>query len=264
MRADITYVVIDTLNYELSAHALEKSQALFPLEKSIIFSDQTEPWNGRNVILIEKIQSVSDYNRIVFQLLPMQLETDYALFIQYDGYVMSGDLFSDQYLHWDYIGAPWPHHSQYDVGNGGFSLRSKKLVNAVQKFLLPSDYHSAEDIVICRYLRARLEDELGLKFAPHKIAEMFSFELKKPEFRTFGFHGIFNLPEVMLEDLDILFANLKPQSVAKFFRAFRNSCNELPHDGQKLFDKYCEENQSELLFHAKANVMKQCSKTHVM
>ena len=37
----------------------------------------------------------------------------------------------DDFLKWDYIGAPWPEHQNdntYGVGNGGFSLRSKSIM----------------------------------------------------------------------------------------------------------------------------------------
>ena len=50
--------------------------------------------------------------------------------------------------------------------NGGFSLRSKNLIRNIGKFLPADDLNRAEDAVICRYLRARLEmngDSIRLK-----------------------------------------------------------------------------------------------------
>ena len=81
MRDDISYVVIDTLNHALSSHALELSQKRFPLKNVIIYSDCAAHWNGREVIAIPEIESAKDYNEIVFYDLPLQLKTDYALFI---------------------------------------------------------------------------------------------------------------------------------------------------------------------------------------
>ena len=257
MRDDISYVVIDTLNHALSSHALELSQNRFPLKNVIIYSDCEAQWNGREVIAIPEIKSIKDYNKIVFYDLPRRLKTDYALFIQYDGFVLNGQLFSDQYLCWDYIGAPWPHYRDHCVGNGGFSLRSKKLIKNVKEFLLPADINAAEDVVICRYLRARLEDKWDLKFAPMKIAEMFSFEMVKPDFKTFGFHGLSNLPDVMKGDIQTLFHHIQPKSVSKFFRSFRNACERLPDDQRKLFYDYCAQHQSEMLRHAELNLNKQ-------
>jgi hypothetical protein len=264
MRSDITYVVIDTLNHTLSAQALERSNKRFPLENAIIFSDKADLWSGREIIEIPEIKSTKDYNSVLFFDLPKQLKTDFALFIQYDGFVLSGELFSEQYLNWDYIGAPWPHYSDFTVGNGGFSLRSKKLVNSIQKYLLPDDLNSAEDVVICRYLRARLEENDGLRFAPEKIAEMFSYEMRRPNFDTFGFHGLSNLPEVMVGEIEELFEYLQPQSVAKFFRSFSSACEKLPIDGKELFDQYCLRHQTEMLYHAKLNAKKQLRSERVL
>ena len=259
MRDDITYVVIDTVNHTLTARALEQSQKAFPLSRSLIFSDKEGIWCDKGLVRIPELKSVYDYNQVVFNILPKHLKTSYALMIQYDGYVLNGDLFSEQFLEWDFIGAPWPHHSVHKVGNGGFSLRSKRLIESVQKYLLPSDFNTAEDIVICRYLRSRLEDDLGIMFAPEQIAEMFSYEMRKPDFETFGFHGIFHLPELMQHEMNTLLNAVKPQSVSKFFRAFRDSCEKLPQREKDLFYDFCKKHMSELLFYAKSNAEKQIS-----
>ena len=264
MRSDITYVVIDTLNHPLSARALERSNDRFPLKNAIIFSDNADHWNGREIIKIPKIKSTKDYNSLIFFELPKQLKTDFALFIQYDGFVLSGELFSEQYLNWDYIGAPWPHYSEFTVGNGGFSLRSKKLLNTIKEYLIADDLRSAEDAVICRYHRARLEQNHGLRFAPEKIAEMFSYEMKKPDFDTFGFHGLFHLPELLVGEIEELFEYLQPQSVAKFFRSFSNACNNLPFHEKRLFSQYCLKHQTEMLYHAKLNAKRQSRSERVL
>ena len=264
MRDDISYVIIDTLNHALSSHALEMSQRRFPLQNVIIYSDRADCWNGRQIISIPEIRSARDYNKIIFFDLPVQIKTDYALFIQYDGFVLNGELFSEQFLHWDYIGAPWPHFTENNVGNGGFSLRSKKLIRKVQECLLPTDIDAAEDVVICRYLRARLEDRWNLKFAPAKIAEMFSYEMAKPDFNTFGFHGLSHLPVLMQNDIQTLFDNLQPKSVSKFFRSFRDACEKLPNPQRKFFYDFCMKHQSEMLRHAELNLEKQSSREQII
>ena len=56
-------------------------------------------------MLIPEIRSLKDYNKIVF-LSFQSTKTSHALMIQYDGYVLSGDRFSENFLSYDYIGAP--------------------------------------------------------------------------------------------------------------------------------------------------------------
>ena len=252
LRRDFTYVVIDTLNYELSAYALRKSQQEFATENVLVFSDDQTRWIENEIIRIPEIRTTADYNRVIFFELPKHLKTDYAIFIQYDGFVLSGAHFSKFFLNYDYIGAPWPHHQEFNVGNGGFSMRSARLVNAVQNFILPDDLNIAEDLVICRYLRARLEDKIGLTFAPESMAEQFSFEMYPVKHKTFGFHGLFNLPSIMGTDIQILFDHLQPKTAVRFFRAFRDACEALPMPERELFYNYCKIHSDELMQAAKA------------
>jgi len=61
-----------------------------------------------------------------------------CLLVQPDGFVINPDKWDNQFFEYDYIGAPWEQvpHSYLDpwgkphrVGNGGFSFRSKKLLD---------------------------------------------------------------------------------------------------------------------------------------
>ncbi len=79
--------------------------------------------------------------------LASHVETSHALCIQWDGYVLRGQAWDPAFLTYDYIGAPWPHFSDgHNVGNGGFSLRSRRLLEACRQ--LPFDGQTAEDVVI--------------------------------------------------------------------------------------------------------------------
>jgi hypothetical protein len=77
-------------------------------------------------------------------------------------------------LQYDYVGAPWRYNDGNNVGNGWFSLRSKKLLD-----ILAHDPHIVEthpeDDCICRvygdYLRSK-----WIKFAPEEVAKKFSIE----------------------------------------------------------------------------------------
>ena len=81
------------------------------------------------------------------------------------------------------------------VGNGGFSLRSRKLVEITSKI----DFDSLkfpiknEDVIICHYLYKEMLKN-GIRFAPPEIASQFSMEnehhLYGQDVNTvFGFHG---------------------------------------------------------------------------
>ena len=81
------------------------------------------------------------------------------------------------------------------VGNGGFSLRSRKLVTTTSKI----NYDSlnfplmSEDIIICHYLYQEMIDK-GIRFAPAELAAKFSMENINNLYgqnldSVFGFHG---------------------------------------------------------------------------
>ena len=159
------------------------------------------------------------------------MNTEYAIFIQYDGFVISGDSFSDSFLDYDYVGL-LGHHQEFNVGNGGFSLRSSKLLRAVQEFIVPGDLQSPEDVVICRYLRARLEDALGLKYAPKNVADDFSYEMKKAQKLTLAFTEFF-IYRMYAKRFKVR-DNLSPRSV-RLFRAFRDACELLPEQKREFF-----------------------------
>ena len=42
---------------------------------------------------IPEIKTTADYNKVVFYELPKYLKTDFALLLQYDGFVLSGIVF---------------------------------------------------------------------------------------------------------------------------------------------------------------------------
>jgi hypothetical protein len=136
-------------------------------------------------------------------LLPY-IDTEYVLLVQWDGYVVNPAVWSDQFLLFDYVGARWPVSfgvpAEFAVGNGGFSLRSRTLLEALQdpRIVFPPagkyslETHS-EDFAICLNHRRYLEREHGISFAPAEVADRFSFEHVDPTGPTFGFHGQVNI-----------------------------------------------------------------------
>jgi hypothetical protein len=136
------------------------------------------------------------------------------LCIQWDGFVLRGEAWDPAFLDYDYIGAPWPHfRDAYNVGNGGFSLRSRRLLEACKE--LPFDRSELEDVLICRRWRPQLEQQ-GIRFAPERIAQRFAYERTIPTGDEFGFHGAFNLvPLLRPAEALRLFRSLEPAMLAR-------------------------------------------------
>ena len=158
-----------------------------------------------------KLDSIESYGKYVQFHLWQHISTEYVLIVQADGWILNGNMWSDEFLLYDYIGAPWPirNNAYVDpfgnhqrVGNGGFSLRSKKLLELGLQLpitwdVTKSDFYKhynvrplAEDGNICVHHR-HLYQSAGCAFAPLDVAIKFSRELSIPEAenpRTFGFH----------------------------------------------------------------------------
>ena len=114
------------------------------------------------------------------------ITTSHVLVSQWDGYIINESAWKKEWLDYDYIGAVW---SDGVVGNGGFSLRSKRLMDALKDDRFNAPFFP-EDEKICRDWRKVLESEFGLKFAPPEVASDFSIEGGRYT-NQFGFHSFF-------------------------------------------------------------------------
>jgi hypothetical protein len=191
--SDVTICAADCVNTGLAARSLHQSMDLCTFADAILFTNVPAAGAFRTV-QIEQLGSRADYSRFVLKDLPRLIETPFVLITQWDGYVLEPNAWRSEFRQYDYIGAKWFWHSDgLRVGNGGFSLRSRRLMRALSapEFTLIPDI--PEDTIICRAYRPRLELEYGIRFAPEEVADMFSYERSTPALPTFGFHGFFNM-----------------------------------------------------------------------
>lgn len=188
---NVTIICIDGVNPEIGLKALKYSMKDINFAKAILLS-HIKPKSISNDIEFIEIEKLSHttYNSFILQNLDSYFNTDFCLTIHDDGFVINPHLWTDDFLKYDYIGAPWgPEYGNYRVGNGGFSLRSKKFTKLSK--LLHNEGH--EDAICCIYNKKFMEEN-GCVYAPLEIAMKFSLETKIPECsydlnNTFGFHG---------------------------------------------------------------------------
>lgn len=185
---------------------------------SPINNNTFEAING-NILLKKNISQMSyyEYNKFCVNGLYSALkdyEFDYCLLMQEDGFILNVNLWNDSFLNFDYIGAPWlrylnsteeefwwleKYNIKYRVGNGGFSLRSRKFLSESAKIEYPPNA-THEDVYLTRFYRDYLEQQ-GIKFADIETASKFSLETKNDICdninEVFGFHGKYLLQEAM-------------------------------------------------------------------
>ncbi|GGP20149.1 hypothetical protein GCM10010970_13790 [Silvimonas iriomotensis] len=176
----------------------------------------------------------TEYSLFILFALWHVIETDFALIIQDDGWVLDAANWRDEFFNYDYIGAPtchgrvdtatgtqwlasfewWDHlnkpgSSVYPILNGGFSLRSKRMLRVFIdhpqleiKIPRPNSlafnplrmrwrsYAPNEDAQLSAILRPQLE-KLGIKYAPIDLCCHFSAEDTGPYYNEMDFQNLF-------------------------------------------------------------------------
>lgn len=165
------------------------------LSEDFLRSAQEE---GISVILLKRGFTVSDYSTFMIKSLNEYVSTNFVLNFQHDGFIFNQRAWEEDFFNYDYIGAMWPliywknlngtnEETRLTVGNGGFSLRSKKLLKALSGEELINGEHP-EDLFICAVYKKILEEKYNIKYAPVSVAEKFSVEAGSLT-NQFGFHG---------------------------------------------------------------------------
>ena len=215
---NVTLICVSSVNFEHTLYAFQKSMQKINFGDVKLISDQNPPGFNESGISIEKCESINSidaYSHYMIFDLHKHVSTSHCLVIQADGFVINPEQWDPLWLTYDYIGAlweyvdhayldPWGNHQR--VGNGGFSLRSKKLLEVplnahvhfnvnwgnFYKHMNAND--TAEDGCICVHNR-HIYEVLGCKFAPIEVASRFAHEKPLPEtvgIKPFGFH--YHLP----------------------------------------------------------------------
>lgn len=203
---NVTLVAVSSVDLEGTDLALRISSN--DIEFGAIKFLCSEIWSPSDskieMVDIPKLNFVG-YSQFVLNSLFNYVETDFCLLVQADGFVLNASRWKADFLKYDFIGAPWPvdfefgsgrlNLSRNNVGNGGFSLRSKKLLYQTARI----DFDSlqfptkSEDLIICHFL---YDDMItaGIKFPRPELAAQFSIESQLASYgqspkSSFGFHG---------------------------------------------------------------------------
>jgi len=214
----VTLIAVAGVEINKALYALWRSSLNIDFGDAILVSDKVVK-NRLQGLRVEStdgfsLNSLDAYNEYcVFQLYK-HVKTEFALLVQADGYVINPKKWQENFLEYDYIGAPWrvvntayidPFGRHQRVGNGGFSLRSKRLletplhthiewnVNQGSFYKHLNSNSQSEDGIICVHNR-HVYEQAGNIFAPLDVALHFSCEQKVAEYKsvkTFGFHKHF-------------------------------------------------------------------------
>lgn len=196
---NVSLVCVETRYPHLAQFSLDRCLAAASFKECLLLSPQRFDLPAYiEQVAIPPIHNVADYSAFMLRDVGRFFSGDFVLVVQWDSFILDGQLWDPAFFDYDYIGAPWTHRP-VAVGNGGFSLRSRRLVDLLAQ--MDFDVVHPEDAVICELRRAELEAR-GIRFAPPAVAERFAMEMYKPVAPTFGFHG-FNNFHYALDDASL-------------------------------------------------------------
>lgn len=193
----VTLCAATSVNVVATLRALEACLQQIAFADCLLLTDiPIEPTHHEiRVVKIDRLGSSSAYSEFLLSGMVDYLTTSHCLVAQWDGYVLDAQRWRSEFMSYDYIGASWPQFADgYDVGNGGFSLRSRRLMELCREpNFVPLH---PEDVAIGRTNRAWLEDQ-GMRFAPRELADLFAAERVGDSQETFGYHGVWNMPRAI-------------------------------------------------------------------
>jgi hypothetical protein len=211
---NVTLFNVDVADPEKSTHALLYSMNLAEFGDVVLATDLNR-WPGlkaekMGIRLYHTEQSdekIAGPSRSFFKeyedqniTLPLQATTtEFVLSVEWDACVLNPSAWDDAWFKLDYIGALWsnyyepgwpPTRSGFRVGNGGFSLRSRRF--CLLAYRAATEWKEdpgtmSYDQWICRTMRPWLETN-GMVFGTEEQALKFSCE-DTIYAGQFGFHG---------------------------------------------------------------------------
>lgn len=212
----VTLCCVDTRLPQMALDAMKICMAQVTFGAALLFTCRDHGLRDVppeiNVIELDSIRSIEDYSHFLLKGMGPYLHTSHMLIVQWDGYVINPSMWRDEYLSVDYIGAVWPQFDDgHRVGNGGFSLRSRKLLEALTHDDVAP--HHPEDTCIARTYRSLLEQRWGIQFADETLAHQFAFERTRALPASFGFHGLSNMADLLSESQLATFMEHAPPSL---------------------------------------------------
>lgn len=193
----VTLCAVTSVNVAATVRALEASlsQARFGACKLLTDAKVSPAHPEIEVVPVAPLRSSAAYSDFLLTGLPDHVTTTHCLVAQWDGHLLDARRWQSAFLEYDYIGASWPQFDDgHDVGNGGFSLRTRRLMELCRDPAFVPVH--PEDVAIGRTNRAWLEEK-GMRFAPRDLADAFAAERTGDPQQTFGYHGVWNMPRAI-------------------------------------------------------------------
>ena len=237
----LTVVNYFNVSHLVSQFAVKKTVGVVPATDVLFLSDQIPTdYDGKYKFIQipgyqSDVESIKNYVDFMVKGAADVIDTEFMLIVQHDGMATNKHYWTDEFFEYDYIGPlallnspaatdggkySYANHNIHPDakgwynGNGGFSLRSKKLLKAIasddriQGNIHMVNTHDvtkrgtihAEDVSICLVNKKILERDHGIKFAPFDVCMRFGGDDVVTFGDSLGFHGTHQYPYFLSQD----------------------------------------------------------------
>lgn len=194
----VTLLCVDCVNTNRAIRVLEKCKQLCDFGDVKFLTSLPCTYNHK--VDISPLNSLIEYSVFMLTKSHEFINTSHILVVQRDGWILNPDAFDYNWLHYDYIA---PLFVQYDrVGSGGFSLRTKRLMEETARMIPKWDGTPKRALEIQQGLHYYEDGVISFtvsrqKFRFPSLMEASQFAQggnPNPEYyieKPFGFHGAF-------------------------------------------------------------------------
>jgi len=192
---NVTLIALTSVKIEQHIKALEYSCKGIEFG-SVKLASPEKPENLPDLITWEKTErtsNINEWNYAAIYNLGKHIDTEFCILIHDDGYIVNPEMWKDEFLDYDYIGAPWPlpndNFSYRDINGelircgNSVSLRSKKLIDLPVELNLEwkpfHGFYNEDGFIAVNY--RHIYKEHGMKYADIDVAKYFSHETMVPE-----------------------------------------------------------------------------------
>ena len=189
----VTLTLYEGRAYELASLAIKDMMSRIEFAEVIVYSDRKPSVDG--VRWIETPPAPREHStEMVTEWSGRAVNTPHFIQAQWDSGILQPEMWSDEFLEYDFVGAPWGMVGDNLVGCGGFALYSRRLIGHLfeNRDRFPSH---ASDTFLCRVYRQALEKD-GFRWPSVEVANRFAYE-RCGNKKAFGYHGIFNMAWVL-------------------------------------------------------------------
>lgn len=206
----VTLVAVTSVNVSDTIWAMKYSMRGIEFADSVLITHK-KPWNLPADIRychVDKIDGIDKFNYFMVYELWKYVHTDYIMLVHADGFIVHPKMWRDDFMDYDYIGAPWPLPnnpiSYRDINGNICRVGNSVSIRSYRLLKLPSEINMEwkpqpmsdggimynEDTFIC-VANKHIFEEHGMKIAPLDVAKYFAHERMIPEISgitPFAFH----------------------------------------------------------------------------